>query len=64
MEELVKEHLEKFGVEPNVIGRFFGDPRIVMENIEEAIDSDVPYDEYRDLTDEQKKAYDAGELNF
>ncbi len=64
MDDLIKEHKEKFGVEPSIIGMFWHDQQEVAERIIEAIESDKPYDEYKLLTAEQQKEYDAGNLKF
>lgn len=64
MEDLVIEHKEKFGVEPVIIGLQWDDREELLDKIEEAIESGKPYSEYDELTDEEKKAYDAGELEF
>jgi len=64
MEDLIKEHIEKFGVEPNVIGMFWSEQDLLIDGIAEAIDSGKPYDEYEKLSEDEKKAYDDGDLLF
>lgn len=53
-----------FGKEPNIIGMFWEDPDLIAENIIKAIEENKPYDEYELLTDEEKKAFDEGNLLF
>ncbi len=38
MKNLIKEHIKKFGIEPNIIGMFWDDPEAVMDGIADAID--------------------------
>ena len=64
MDDLIKEHLEKFGVEPNIIGMFWDDPESVIDGIADAIDEDKPYDEYAKLSEDDQKEYDKGKLFF
>ena len=64
MENLIKDHIKKFGEEPNIIGMFWKDPEKVAESIIKAIETNKPYNEYELLTDEEKKAFDDGVLLF
>jgi hypothetical protein len=64
MENLVKEHIKKFGVEPRVIGMFWSEQELLFNGIADAIDDGKPYDEYEKLSKDQKKAYDDGGLVF
>ena len=64
MESLTKEHKERFGVEPYIIGLFWNDLEKIYGNIEKAIEENKPYNEYELLTKEEQKAYDKGELFF
>lgn len=64
MENLIKRHKEKFGVAPVEIGMFWNDQEQLFDNIEKAIEDNKPYNEYKDLLEEDKKAYDKGELVF
>lgn len=64
MENLIKEHLQKFGVEPNIIGMFWDDLEKIASNIYEAIKENKPYDEYEMLTKEEQDAFDKRELVF
>jgi len=64
MENLIKEHIKKFGVEPNIIGMFWDDPEAVMDGIADAIDDGKPYDEYEMLSVDDQRAYDKGDLVF
>jgi len=56
-----KEHFEKFGVEPVLIG-YKGTPFDTAERIEDAIQKNKPYDEYKALSKEERVLYDNGEL--
>ena len=62
--ELTQRHKKAFGIEPVVIGMYWSDREALDALIEKAIIDGKPYDEYEELTDEVKKAYDAGELVF
>jgi hypothetical protein len=64
MDDLIKEHLEKFGVKPNIIGMFWDDPEAVIDGIADAIDEGKPYDEYAKLSEDDQKEYDKGKLIF
>ncbi len=64
MDEIIKEHIKKFGIEPVMIGKFWDDNVRLFNNIADAIDNNIPYNEYNLLTKEQQKAFDAGELLF
>ena len=64
MEESIREHIEAFGIEPNIIGMFFNDQEKIIDGIEEAVENGQPYDEYLMLSDDQKKAWDSGNLKF
>ncbi len=58
------KHKEIFGVEPNIIGMFWFDNEILIDNIIKAIETNKPYDEYELLSDDEKKAFDNGDLLF
>ena len=62
--EKIKEHEEKFNEEPIIIGMFWQNPKKVFDNIKKAIEINKPYNEYNLLSDEDKKAFDKGELLF
>ena len=64
MKNLIKEHKQKFNKEPNIIGMYWNNPNLVIENIIKAIETNTPYNEYELLTDEEKKAFDNGDLLF
>lgn len=64
MENLIKEHKDKLGKEPYIIGMFWQNPKKVFDNIKKAIETNKPYNEYELLSDEEKKAFDKGELLF
>lgn len=64
MENLIKKHKEKFNKEPNIIGKFWFDNEILIDNIIKAIETNTPYNEYEMLTKEEQKAFDDGNLLF
>jgi len=64
MENLIKEHKEKFNKEPNIIGMFWNNPEQLIDNILKAIKDNKPYDEYELLTKEEQKAFNDGNLLF
>ena len=63
MEQLDEEHFELFGVYPNNIG-MFQDQEKLMDEIIEAIEKGVPYDQYELLSAEEQEQYDNGTLFF
>lgn len=64
MENLIKEHLKAFNKEPYIIGMFWNNTQQLEYNIQNAIKTNTPYDEYQLLTDEDKIAFDKGLLLF
>ena len=64
MESLINEYIEKFGEMPIIIGMFWSDQEKLKENIKQAIKNNKPYNEYDLLLEEEKKAFDNGELVF
>lgn len=64
MEELIRIYNNKFKREPNIIGMFWNDQQQLIDNIEKAIETNKPYDEYKLLTKEEQKAFDNGNLLF
>lgn len=64
MLELELSHYDLFGVIPYIIGYYRNDIEKLIESIIEAIETNKPYNEYELLTDEEKKAFDDGELLF
>lgn len=61
---MIKEHIDKFKKEPYIIGMFWNNQEQLILNIEKAIEDNKPYNEYDLLSDEEKKAFDNGELLF
>lgn len=61
---LEREHIEKFGIKPNIIGMFWNDQEALIDGIEEAIENNKPYDEYKLLSEEEQKTWDNGDLLF
>ena len=64
MENLIKEHIEIFGTNPNFIGLYWDNQEKQMNELIKAIETNKPYNEYELLTKEEQKAYDSGELVF
>ena len=64
MNELINNYAIIFGEEPNIIGMFWNNKEKLVENIKKAIKDNKPYNEYELLSDEEKKAFDNGELLF
>ena len=64
MENLIKEYIKVFNKEPNIIGMYWNNPDLVIENIIKAIETNTPYNEYELLSKEEQKAFDDGELLF
>ena len=60
---LVLKHIKLFGVEPNCIG-LIQDSERFDELLKETIEKGELYDEYKMLSEEEKKAYNKGELLF
>ena len=60
----ILDYIEYFGQEPNIIGMFWNNQEQLILNIEKAIKDNKPYNEYELLSDEEKKAFDSGELFF
>lgn len=61
---LIKKHKEIFNKEPNIIGMFWFNKKQLEDNLQKAIETNTPYDEYELLTDEEKEAFDKGMLLF
>lgn len=64
MESLINKHINKFKKEPIIIGMFWNNQEQLILNMEKAIKDNKPYNEYELLSDEEKKAFDSGELVF
>ena len=64
MENMIKKYKDTFGTEPNIIGMFWDNPEQIIDNIINAIETNKPYNEYDLLNDEEKKAFDNGDLVF
>ena len=60
---LILKHVELFGVEPNCIG-MIQDWERFNELLKEAIEKGETYDEYKMLSEEERKAYNKGDLLF
>ena len=64
MESLIKDYKDLFNEEPYIIGMFWNNQEQLIQNIINAIKTNKPYNEYDLLSDEEKKAFDKGELLF
>ena len=64
MDNINKKHVEKFGVEPIVIGMRWRNPELIDELIIKAIETNIPYNEYEELTKEEQEAFDNRDLLF
>ena len=64
MESLINDYIKAFNKEPYIIGMFWNNQEQLIQNIEKAIKDNKPYNEYELLSDEEKKAFDSGELFF
>ena len=64
MDDVAKEHLDKFGVEVKLLGLYRYDKNKLYDNIVKAIEENKPYNEYNLLTKEEQTSYDKGELLF
>lgn len=64
MENLIKEHIEKFDKEPNIIGMFWDDLEQLAENVHKAIENNTPYNEEKLLSKEELIAFKSGNLLF
>ena len=62
--DYIKEYIKAFNKEPNIIGMFWNNPEQLIINIEKAIETNTPYNEYELLSKEEQKAFDDGELLF
>lgn len=62
--ESLSKYIEKFGTGPVIIGMFWNAPDQLKKNLDKAVSSGVPYDEYKLLTLPQREAFDAGKLLF
>ena len=64
MEQLINLHITIFGIEPIIIGMFWEDNNVEIDNIINAIEEGKPYNEYEMLTKEEQISFDKGELLF
>ena len=61
---MINEHIKAFNKEPYIIGMFWNNQQQLIQNIINAIKTNKPYNEYDLLSDEEKRAFDKGELLF
>ena len=64
MESLIKEHKEKFGVEPYAIGMFWNRPNEKESLLIKSIKENIAYNEHEMLSKEEQDAFNNGELLF
>ena len=64
MKTLEEIHKDKLGIEPIIIGINWRDPQAVIDGILKAIETEIPYDETKELDKEEFEAYENGELVF
>ena len=64
MDEAISEHIEIFGVEPYVIGLYWANQELLLDNIYQAIEDEQPYDERLELTPDELQDYNKGQLRF
>ncbi len=57
-------HKALFKKEPYVIGMFWNNPQLILENIVKALKNNKPYNEYKMLSKKERKAFDNGNLLF
>jgi hypothetical protein len=62
--EIMQAYIQKFGTKPYIIGMFWNNRERFNQNLIDAIESGVPYNEYELLVDDKKKAFDEGLLLF
>ena len=64
IDKLTEKHIEKFGIEPNMIGLLWNDLDKQIDLLIKAIADDEPYDEYQMLSKESQEVFDKGGLVF
>ena len=64
IEQLNKEHYQKFGKEPVVIGMFWSSQERMIDLLDEALEKNIHYDEYKMLSKDEQDLYDQGDLLF
>ena len=64
LEQLTKEHIQKFNVEPIVIGINWDNIDAIIDGIEKALETDIPYDEHNLLSKEELEAFKKSNLFF
>lgn len=64
MNEIINDYVIFFKKEPVIIGIYWNNQEQLIQNIINAIETNKPYNEYDLLSDEEKKAFDKGELLF
>ena len=64
MIKVKKAYIKKFKEEPMIIGLFWNDREELKKRLQKSIDNNTPYNEYEELTADEKKSYDKGKLLF
>jgi hypothetical protein len=60
----IKQHIEKLGKKPNIIGMYWNDDEELIAGLIKAVETSTPYDEYLLLDKDSRKAWDNGYLVF
>ncbi len=64
IDPLTKAHIQKFGVEPIVIGVNWNNPGFIVRGILKALETGIPYDENDQLSKDELEAFNNGDLVF
>jgi len=64
LDTVKKEHTSWFHKEPIIIGLWWSNMDRLIANIQDAIVREVPYNEYNQLSVEEKREYENGNLVF
>ena len=64
LERAHRLHMEAFGCEPDTIGLYWNDREKQADLIMTSIEAGYPYSDYDQMTEDQRKAYDSGDLLF
>lgn len=64
LEVAIQDHIQRFGTDPIILGRYWMDREKTADLIFKAIEDGKPYDEYKSMSKEMREAWDKGELSF
>ena len=62
--DFIEKHMEKFGVEPVIIGLRWQEPDLIESMVHQAIDNGKPYNEEKELSTDELELFKKGELFF